>query len=123
MKVYVIDAETGKHRVEDTDCSLEELYRLTHCSCIDIASRKIGGQWFDIVVDDEGLLKSNPIVTAATADLRPVLVGSLIVCRHDSDGNIAGLSNADIELLEANTATISDKAHPGRVWEALINVE
>lgn len=123
MKVFVIDINSGQHRVEETDASLEDLYRLTDSTGIDITSLRIDSTWFDFIVDDEGLLKRNPYVTALSSHMEPVLVGNLVICHHDSNGEIAGLSDADIKLLEDNLIVITDDRHPGCLWEALMNVK
>ena len=40
---------------------LEGYYKLLDCDCIDIVRRKIGGKYFDVICDDEALLKAAPV--------------------------------------------------------------
>lgn len=57
MKVLLIDTDTLQPQVVETAGGLQEWYRLIKCDLIDIVSRKIGGRYYDIIVDDEGLFK------------------------------------------------------------------
>ena len=57
MKVLLIDTDTLQPQVVETAGGLQEWYRLIKCDLIDIVSRKIGGRYNDIIVDDEGLFK------------------------------------------------------------------
>ena len=79
-----------------------ETYRdLIGCDWIDIARRNIGDKEYDIVVDDEGLLKENPIVSAFSGTKDPVLVGTMVICgTADSEGVLTGLSEEDLENIK-----------------------
>lgn len=84
--------------------SLEDMYREIGCDTIDITSRKVEGRWFDFIVDDEGLLKADPKVSAiyrneAEGTCEPALVGTLIICSHDEEGNTIDISLEDHMLL------------------------
>ena len=84
-------------------------------SPIDCASRTIGGKLFDIWCDDEGLLKDN-LKTCAFNDLtkRPlneVICGNIMIATS-CDGEITGLSDADIALIQSHTILI-DKPNLG----------
>lgn len=77
---------------------LDTFYRLIECSTIDIVTRKISGEYFDIVCDDEGLLVNKP-VRGVSMDGREVLVGNLIICGHslpDDEGNLRSLTVKDL---------------------------
>lgn len=75
---------------------LDTYYSLIGCDLIDIVSKRINGANFEIVCDDEGLLKDAPIITAVTADGAPALVGGLVVLRYGGDGELAGLNQEDV---------------------------
>ena len=84
--------------------SLDDMYREIGCNTIDIATRKVGGRWFDFIVDDEGLLKSDPRVSAIYVNeedgtCEPALFGTLIICSHDDKGNTIDISLKDHMLL------------------------
>ena len=80
--------------------NLDDYYKYLECDCFDIANRKIGGKRFDVFVDDEGLLKENPIPTAINGSGNVMLVGNLIFANHDYEGNTTSLSDDDIEIIK-----------------------
>lgn len=75
---------------------LDDYYREIGCDTIDIVVRRIGGELYDIICDDEGLLKEDPKVSAISADCRPMLVGNLIFAKHNNQGETTSLSNDDV---------------------------
>lgn len=81
---------------------LEDFYEHLECGCMDVANRKIGSKRFDIWVDDEGLLKDSPIISAVSitdGEVVPMLAGNLIIANHDLEGNTTSLSDADIKMI------------------------
>ena len=90
--VNVYDEYAKEVEIKD---ELDEYYELLNCSTIDIVSRKIGRKWFDIVCDDEGLLKQNPKISAIDNLGSPMLVGNLIILHNDGEGGMAGLDQKD----------------------------
>lgn len=91
---------------------LEDMYREIGCSCIDITRRKVGGKVFDFIVDDEGLLKEDPLVSAIyfeDGNIRPSLVGTLIICSRNSKGETVDISLEDHELLIRRIGEIGTK--------------
>ena len=84
-------------------------------------NRKVGGKWFDIIVDDEGMLKENPIVSALDSDMQPALVGNLLFCNWDGEtGEEISLSDDDIKHLEKYTALAVQKDAEGRELDCLL---
>ena len=75
---------------------IEHYYRILNCDCIDITMRTIGGRAFDIVCDDEGLLKPNPMVSAFNEAGEPMLVGNLFLCHHEGE-NLTSVTEDDIK--------------------------
>lgn len=73
--------------------SLESYYAALGCDCIDIVTRKIGGKAFDIICDDEALLKADPIPSACNYSGYVMLYGALLVCKNDGRGNLASLTD------------------------------
>ena len=57
MKVLLLDTDSLQPQIVETEGGLEEWYRLIKCSLIDIVSREIGGRYYDVIVDDEGLYR------------------------------------------------------------------
>ncbi len=67
MKVICLDTDVLQPQIVETEGGLAEWYRLIKCDLIDIVSRKIGGRYYDIIVDDEGLYKGAAKPTALDA--------------------------------------------------------
>lgn len=108
IKALVLNTEKGMKEAEIED-SLKTYYELIDCDTIDITARKVGDRWYRIVVDDEGLLKMNPVVSAYTEDMEPVLVGNLVFCgAEDEDGYLTSLSQEDIANLKAHGISTMD---------------
>lgn len=82
-----------EYSLEET--SLEDFYKALNCSTIDIVTRKINGKVYDIVCDDEGLLRENPIVTAINGKGGTMLVGNLFICNHEGS-HLTSLSKEDV---------------------------
>lgn len=76
----------GSMNVEPT---LTNFYSLIGTDCIDIVVRRIGGRPYNIVLDDEGILKKSPL-TAANG-WEEALYGTLLVFGIGSDGDLATL--------------------------------
>lgn len=92
--VDVINKRIETREVEDT---LEEYYNLLNCDMIEIVSRHIGGKDYDIICDEEGLLKVNPIVSAFDSLNQPMLVGNLFIVNYGENGKEASLTEEDID--------------------------
>lgn len=81
------------------------------CDLIDIAVRKIDGKEFNIVLDEEGLLKEDPIVSAIDGNGNPMFVGNLMFFGGETteDGGLVGLTDAEIDhiLRSVGVAVVS----------------
>ena len=97
MITVVIDVLKNEVSVKDVEDTLETWYDLLNCTCIDITSRRIDGQYYDIVCDDEGLLKSGAIVSAASESGDPMLVGNLAIVNCNEEGELVGLTANDVK--------------------------
>ena len=85
---------------------LEWYYENLECEYIDIQERWIGGNLYDIVCDDEGLLKEEVIPSACDSTGQAVFCGNLLICHHDGEGNETGLTEEEVnELLCRHYAT------------------
>lgn len=71
-----------------------------------VASRKIGSELFDIWLDDEGLLKPKPYIKAICTNAHEVLCGTLIIAKHDSQGNTIGLTDEECDLVYIYTTKL-----------------
>lgn len=105
----VIEAQEGH--------GLDVYYDALECSTFDIVERKIGGVWFDIFCDDDGLFVEKPILSALVNN-SPALVGNLLFAHHDREGNTTGLTDEEIELIKANGIDFFDPLEC-RMWTAV----
>ena len=103
IKGYLVDVKNMKAEVVNFEDDLQTIYGLIDVSLIDVAWRKIGENTYDIIVDDEGLLKENPIASAFDYKANPQLVGSLLIVNHDEEGNFSSLTDEQIEELKQHT--------------------
>lgn len=78
--------------------SYKDLYSLLNCETFDVTSRKFGSQIYDVYCDDEGLLGDDWIPSALSEEQpNDFLVGNLFICSHTEDGDIASLTDEQIE--------------------------
>lgn len=83
--------------IDDDETRLEQYYKLINCSMIDIATRKIGKKYYDIVCDDCGTWKENAKISAINNLGEPQLVGNLVILGlADEEGNETSLSPEDM---------------------------
>lgn len=124
MKVLVIDTDSLQPQVVETEGGLQEWYRLVKCDIIDIVSRKIGGRYFDIIADDEGLYKPAAKVTALDTQQQPMIVGNLVICNHDGEGNECTLTDKDIDHIKRHIVVLAQAgAEEPQYWLALNGVD
>ena len=104
-KMLLLDVEKQELREVNAN-NLEDYYKLLNCRCIDIVNRPIISlndkiEHFDIICDDEGLLKENNLVSAVDFRNRKIaLVGNLLICDFDREGNEKSLSKEQIEFIK-----------------------
>lgn len=92
----------GTNEIVEIEDTLDNLYKVCNCSCIDIVVRKIKGKPFDIVLDDEGLLKTDFQISAVREDYRETLVGNLLIVKNDGKGNLKSLNQEEIDLVRGS---------------------
>lgn len=76
---------------------LDAFYKIIDCTTIDIVVKRIGGRYYNIIVDDEGLFRDDPIITMVDPHNRnDALVGTLIICgMADDDGDLTSITEDD----------------------------
>lgn len=80
--------------------SFRDLYPLLDCETFDIATRKFGDNYYDIYLDDNGLLEEKyPAILTAdkNGDIVEYLVGNCFICKHDKNGAIRSLTDSEIK--------------------------
>ena len=110
-KALFLDSVNKETKVVDVN-TLEDYYQLIGCRCIDIVTRKIGRKVYDIICDDEGLLKDDPFISAIDDFGRVMLVGSLIICGlADSEGELTALTTKDVNYIKKRIQPMFTRQH------------
>lgn len=112
-KVLVFDVNKGFY--EASADKVKEFYDLLSyknntVNCYDSVRRPIGGIEYDILVDDNGLLKSAIVPSAAYAGMTlldavetgSLLVGNMVFTRNDEFGEAVDLTHKDIVNIKAH---------------------
>ena len=109
-RVLVFDTEGEVNHFKLAECNeLSDFYENLHCDTFDIANRDVGGKRFDIFVDDIGLFRENPRVSAIRLvgdDIEPMLVGNLVFANHNAQGETTSLSDDDINLIIQSSVAV-----------------
>lgn len=88
---------------------LDDYYREIGCDCIDIAVVSVHGTPFNVIVDDEGLLKGNVIASVFDGKGYPMLANVAIVLGLDDDCDVRSLKTDEVRALSDETYVVS---HP-----------
>lgn len=103
---------------------LENIYSLLSVDLIDVTERKVGKFVYDIVCDDEGLLKNDILPSAFNDKCEPQLVGNLLLVNHDDEGNFTDLTDEQIADLENQMfVCVSEWQGKPKVYRALKGVD
>lgn len=112
-KADLLVLDVSKDEFRKVECAtLDDFYRELDASMFDIARRKIGGKTFDIFVDDIGLFRDKPVVSAIDGNMQPMLVGNLIFANHDEEGNTTSLSNEDVARILSSSVMVATAERP-----------
>lgn len=96
---YFVDPENCIAEPRTIDKSLEGYYALLRCDLIDMPERRIGGEYFTIICDDEGLLKEGNMVSAYDPMGNPALVGPIFVVKFDGGEDVRSLTEEELDLV------------------------
>lgn len=88
--VHFVEVDRDNYRV---------INDLLEIDIMDIVYRRIGSKRYTIVCDDEGLLKDKPVVSAVDKNMKPQLVGNLLICNSTNNGDLKSLSMSDFMYL------------------------
>lgn len=87
--------------------SWRDICPLLDARLFDVTRVSLGGRLFTIYVDDEGLLKDNPIPMAFdSGDLRPMLAGNLLIMQSDDAGDNRDLTTDEVEIIHEHTMVL-----------------
>lgn len=106
MKTIIIDTAKNHIRVEEVEDTLHAWYEKLYCDIIDITARKVGGKYFNFIVDDIGLFKNN-YPSAISPEKEVMLVGTTAITGDtDAKGDLTSLSDEDVKLILENVAVM-----------------
>jgi len=100
VRVFVIDVNSGTYYTDDIRDDIKVYYKIIGCELIDIAEVQIEDRIFDVICDDEGMYVKNgarPSVVDAKSNVK--MVGTLMFCHGDSNGDEIGLNDGDATVL------------------------
>ena len=117
MKVFYLNEKATEYI--DIEDDLKVFYKMLNCSQITIPTFKVDGKEFDVICDDEGLLKQRN-VSAVDKDGSPMLVGNLIFAHHDDEGDLTSITDEEAELLRRNVLLAKDEK--GKIFPVIGNV-
>ena len=118
LTAYLIDTEAETHGPVEIADDLDAFYKALHCDLIDIVTRGIGGirkhPQYEIICDEEGLLKDDPKISAIDDLGRPQLVGSLLICKSDPDDpcKLASLTPKDVRYIAQYVQPMCTRRRP-----------
>lgn len=111
IKGLLVDVtrECNIREVEFED-TLENIYALLDVTCIDVAVRRIGNHRYDLVVDDEGLLKDGAIPSVFDSEKKPQLVGNVLILNSNDEGDFTSLTDGQIADVKKNYSVFAEFA-------------
>ena len=101
----LVKTDGSKATFKTIPANLESYYKTLDCELIDIVNRNIGWEdfRFNIICDDEALLKAPTRASAINLDCNYCLYGNLFVVGVDSEtGDVRSLTRAEMKHLRAN---------------------
>ena len=106
--MYILTVELNKSKmvleshirsIDEAD-KLNEYYHYLDCHCIDMVTINVDGYTYDVVCDDEALLRQ-PLVPSLYISEEQVFFGNLAFVKIDEEGASIGLDREDmIRLLD-----------------------
>ena len=107
----LLDTKTARVQRATIPANLDSYYEHLDCRLIEVASCTIGGKRFDIICDEEGLLRDDPIISALDRNYQPMLVGNLFVCKS-KDGEFVSLTDKEIDHVLRYAGKLPTRLHP-----------
>ena len=104
MKGILLD--TINQEIKEVDCAndIHEWYKLLNTDIVEMPERQIGGKYYTIICDEEGLLKPEPIISAMNSGIDTMFVGNLLIFNIDRENcDVTDLSKEDIENIKSFT--------------------
>ena len=112
MKTILLNVIEEIVQIMDVEPDLQAYYKALDCDCIDIVERKIGGKFYDVMCDDEGLFREPQKISAINDMGEPMFVGNLLFFNNDGQGDLVGLSDKDIEHIKKHIKKMYTYKYP-----------
>lgn len=101
IKIFAMRCDENmvyKGRIEEIENTLEAKQKFVggHIQCIRLTNE------IDIVLNDEGKLEGLPynrVWKDKNGNILDILVGNVLACRHDCDGNFTSILDSDIPVV------------------------
>ena len=85
MKGYLFVANTKEVIRVSVPDELDEYYALLNCDYIEVIYRYINGKLTKLIIDEEGKLKQNQIISGMAFDGEESIVGNILIESEDED--------------------------------------
>lgn len=118
----LVDVFHGNSRILTLDATLDEYYSLLECELIDIQSRMIGGNRYDIICDDEALFHGDAKISAISNDGKVMFVGNLLVVKHNGEGGETSLTDDEAKDVMAHIKKVATLSH-SKGYQMLVGCE
>ncbi len=102
LKMFYVNVKDEVIKPIELKPTLTEYYKLLDCDCITMVPVKIKGESFDLIADDEGLLKEFPIISSVDSFGNPMTVGNLLITRIDDEGAEISITEDDIRKITSS---------------------
>ena len=123
IRGVLLDAQNGTITEKVIDRTDHTAYcKLLGCQTIDIVSRRVGEYIYDIVCDDEALLRDGPIPTGILATgpagmSEPILFNSLFFAAFDGVEDLRSLTDAEVRNILQHTVTLTNTV---KAWKGVL---
>ena len=115
----LVDVEKEILGILEIPNNLDTFYKVLNCNLIDIVTRRIGDskKVYDIICDDEGLLKEPHKISAVDSMGNAQLVGNIFITgTADAEGNLTSLpmdeANYILNKIQLTKTKKFDKPYP-----------
>jgi hypothetical protein len=121
MRAMLLDVYTQEVKIVDVESNIYAWYELLNCDMVEMPERKIENKYFTFICDEEGLLKSEPIISVMGADGSAMITGSILICNWE-EGDITDLTEEDIKLISKHVRQLIDFSS-GQILNVIADVE
>jgi len=110
LLINVKDNEVNEIEIDESTV-LKDIKQAIGCDLVDVvADINVGGRRYDIIVDDEGLLKEDRKPAARCMDAEQILFGNIVLLNHDYENETwSTLSEEDVLNINKHIFAISDR--------------